>query len=65
MWCRKRRLWCLERARPRKTFLHANGELPPRARVTRRLGEKLADCIARCNRAVSDVAPADQGAGDR
>ena len=56
LWCRQRRLRCIEDACPRKTFTQATVELPRRARVTARLREKLAGCIARSNRAVSEVA---------
>ncbi len=56
LWCRKRRLVCREQACPRATFTQATGQLPVRARVTARLREKLAVCIAGSNRAVADVA---------
>jgi transposase len=56
LWCRQRRLACLEQACPRRSFTLTTGQVPPRARVTGRLRGKLASSIARSNRAVSDVA---------
>ncbi len=56
LWWRKRRLVCAEIECPRATFTERSSEVPPRARLTNRLREKIADAIASGNRAVSEVA---------
>jgi transposase len=52
---RKRRYACLESACPRRSFVESTLAIAPRSRLTGRLRAKLADAIARSNRAVSDV----------
>jgi transposase len=56
LWCRQRRLACLEPACPRKSFTQTTAQLPARARTTARLRAAMAVAIARSNRPVSDVA---------
>jgi hypothetical protein len=52
----KRRFACTERACPRWTFVHVNGEVPLRARVTTRLREAVLEAVVAGGRAVSAVA---------
>jgi len=54
-WC-KRRLVCAEPQCPKGSFTQRSNEVPPRARLTNRLREKIAEAIASANRAVSEVA---------
>jgi transposase len=56
LWCRKRRLACLEPDCKRRSFTQVSGQIPARARVTTRLRDKVATAIAGSNRAVSEVA---------
>jgi transposase len=56
LWWRKRRLLCLQPSCPRASFTQVSGEIPPRSRLTGRLRQRLAEAIARSNRAVSEVA---------
>ena len=56
LWCRQRRLACLEAACPRKSFTQVTDQLPARARLTSRLRTKVATSIAGSNRPVADVA---------
>jgi transposase len=53
---RKRRLVCVERLCPRRTFTQASTAVRTRGRVTERLRVRVATAIASSNRAVSDVA---------
>ena len=55
LW-RKRRLICGEGLCPQKTFTQVSAAVRPRARVTERLRERVAQAIASGNRAVSEVA---------
>jgi transposase len=55
LWWRKRRLICGEGLCPQKTFTQVSAAVPPRARVTERLRQRVATAIASSNRAVSDV----------
>ena len=56
LWWRKRRLACVEALCPRSSFTQTSRAIPPRARITERLRDKLARAIAAGNRAVSEVA---------
>ena len=56
LWWRKRRLVCLEPACPRRSFTQTTAEIPARSRLTARLRQRLAEAVARSNRAVSEVA---------
>ena len=56
LWWRKRRLICGEGLCPQKTFTQVSAAVRPRARVTERLRERVAQAIASGNRAVSEVA---------
>jgi transposase len=56
LWWRKRRLICCEGRCRRKTFTQVSVAVGPRARVTERLRERVANAIASGNRAVSEVA---------
>jgi transposase len=56
LWWRKRRLVCVEPQCPKGSFTQRSTEVPPRARLTNRLREKIAEAIASGNRAVSEVA---------
>jgi transposase len=56
LWWRKRRLACLESSCPRGSFTQVSTEIPPRSRLTARLRQRLAEAVARSNRAVSEVA---------
>ena len=56
LWWRKRRLVCLEVLCPRRSFTQTSDAIRPRARVTERLREQVAQAIAGSNRAVSEVA---------
>jgi transposase len=56
LWWRKRRLLCHEPSCPRRSFTQVSAEIPPRSRMTDRLRQRLAEAIARSNRAVSEVA---------
>jgi transposase len=56
LWWRKRRLVCSQRSCPRMSFTQATTEIPPRSRLTARLRQRLAEAVARSNRAVSEVA---------
>src|SRR5919112_6792159 len=55
LWCRRRRLVCLEPACSRLSFTQVTAQVPARARLTTRLRHRLADAIACSNRAVTDV----------
>jgi transposase len=59
---RKRRLLCLDTDCPRLSFTETTTAIPPRARLTVRLRERLARAIAGSNRAVTEVA-AEHGVG--
>ena len=56
LWWRKRRLACQEPSCPRRSFTPATKEIPARSRLTVRLRLRLAQAVARSNRAVSEVA---------
>jgi transposase len=56
LWWHKRRLVCLQPSCPRTSFTQVSTEIPPRSRLTGRLRQRLAEAIARSNRAVSEVA---------
>jgi transposase len=56
LWRRKRRLLCREPSCPRTSFMQATVEIPPRSRLTARLRKRLAEAVARSNRAVTEVA---------
>jgi transposase len=56
LWWRKRRLICTEAGCPRRSFTPATEEIPSRSRLTTRLRQRLAEAVARSNRAVSEVA---------
>jgi len=56
LWWRKRRLVCAEPECPKGTFTQRSTEVPPRARLTNRLRQRIAEAIASGNRAVSEVA---------
>ncbi len=56
LWWRKRRLVCPEPSCPRRSFTQISAEIPPRSRLTARLRQRLAESVARSNRAVSEVA---------
>ena len=56
LWWRKRRLICGKGLCPQKTFTQVCAAVRPRARVTERLRERVAQAIASGNRAVSEVA---------
>lgn len=53
---RKRRYACPEQACRRRTFTETSAQVPPRHRLTGRLGAKLEDAASRSTPAVSDVA---------
>ena len=49
--------WCAsEPSCPRRSFTQTTAEIPPRSRLTARLRQRLAEAVARSNRAVSEVA---------
>jgi len=56
LWWRKRRLICVESSCSRRSFTPTTDEIPARARLTARLRQRLAEAVARSNRAVSEVA---------
>lgn len=56
LWWRKRRLACVERLCPRRSFTQPSVAVRPRGRVTERLRARVAEAIAAGNRAVSEVA---------
>jgi transposase len=56
LWWRKRRLICVGPSCPRGSFTQTSSEIPPRSRLTVRLRQRLAEAVARSNRAVSEVA---------
>ena len=56
LWWRKRRLICQEPSCARRSFTQETEEIPPRSRLTSRLRLRLAEAVARSNRAVSEVA---------
>jgi transposase len=56
LWWRKRRLLCLTAECARRSFTQVTAEIPPRSRLTARLRQRLAEAVARSNRAVSEVA---------
>jgi transposase len=58
LWWRKRRLACREPACSRGSFTQQCEAVPPRARLTSRLRERIATEIASGNRAVDEVARA-------
>src|SRR5574342_750353 len=56
LWWRKRRLICVGSSCSRRSFTPATEEIPARSRLTARLRQRLAEAVARSNRAVSEVA---------
>ena len=56
LWWRKRRLLCQQPTCPRRSFTQVTTEVPARSRLTSRLRQRLAEAVARSNRAVSEVA---------
>lgn len=55
LWCRKRRLLCVEIACPWGSFTQRTEQIKVRSRLTGRFRDKLAVAIAASNRAVSEV----------
>ena len=56
VFVRKRRFSCVQVRCPRRSFTETNGQLPARARLTRRLTAKVTAAVTTTNRPVSEVA---------